>query len=44
MKRVRKKMLKEVTVTKLISAADIGRNIFHLYYKDVYDLYDQLLN
>lgn len=37
-----RKKLKQITVSEIISIADISRGTFYLHYRDVYDLYDKL--
>lgn len=43
-KLLREKPLKSITVREIADLVDINRGTFYLYYKDVYDLIDQIEN
>ncbi|MEC1363104.1 TetR/AcrR family transcriptional regulator [Bacillus subtilis] len=39
---LQEKEINKITVSELSKEADIGRGTFYLYYKDVFDLYEQI--
>lgn len=41
---LKNKNLNQITVTKIVNIADIGRGTFYLHYLDVLDLYESLVN
>lgn len=44
MSQIKNKNLNQITVTKIVNLANIGRGTFYLHYLDVLDLYESLTN
>lgn len=41
---LKKKPVNQITVSEVAKAANVGRGTFYLHYRDIFDLYDDLVN